>query len=102
MVFGAMLVGGMIGSAMARDRYESLAMEQEQQELLRQAQEKQDQADKAEQAARLQAAQTQAERSHATKEDIFQELEKLGNMKQQGLITDDEFQEMKRKLIASM
>lgn len=94
-----MLVGGLIGSSIARNRYESLSIEQEQQEQLQQAQSK---AQQAEQAARLQAAQTQAERSHVSKEDVFQELEKLGNMKQQGLITDDEFQEMKRKLISSM
>lgn len=97
-----MLVGGMIGSRMARNRYDSMAMEQEQQQQLRQAQEKQQQAEKAEQAARLQAAQTQPERSQVPKEDIFQKLQKLGNMKQQGLITDEEFQEMKSKLISSM
>ena len=97
-----MLVGGLIGSSIARNRYESLSIEQEQQAQLQQAQAKAQQAEQAEQAARLQAAQTQAERSHVSKEDVFQELEKLGNMKQQGLITDEEFQEMKRKLISSM
>ena len=97
-----MLIGGMVGSRMARNRYESMAMEQKQQEQLKQAQEKQQQAEKAEEAARLQAAQTQAERSQVPKEDIFQKLEKLGNMKKQGLITDEEFQEMKSKLISGM
>jgi hypothetical protein len=50
MVFGAMLVGGLIGSSIARNRYESLSIEQEQQEQLQQAQAKAQQAEQAEQA----------------------------------------------------
>jgi len=102
MVFGAMLVGGMIGGSIARNRYESMAMAQDQEEKLRQAQAQTQQAEQAAQAARLQAAQAQARGSSEDKDDALHKLEKLGSLKKQGLITDEEFQNMKSKLISSM
>ena len=99
-----MLVGGMVGHAMARNRYESMAIEQEQQQQLQHAQAQAAQATQAAHAAELQAAQaqSQAQRSGEKENDVFQRLEKLGNLKKQGLITDEEFQSLKSKLISSI
>ena len=52
-----------------------------------------------------QAAQAQAQAaqksSQATK-DPYQELERLGSLKQQGLITDEEFEKLKTRLLSSI
>jgi Short C-terminal domain len=36
------------------------------------------------------------------KKDIFQELERLGSLKQQGLITEEEFQKLKMRLLSGI
>ena len=55
------------------------------------------------QAAQAAQAQAQAAQksSQATK-DPYQELERLGSLKQQGLITDEEFEKLKTRLLSSI
>jgi predicted methyltransferase len=107
MVFGMMLAGGLIaGGVMAhyatKDHYKSMAREQEQQDQLQQAQAQAEEAERAAQAAQLQAVQTQTRAPNENKDDALHKLEKLGSLKQQGLITDEEFQRLKNKLISSI
>ena len=107
MVFGMMLAGGLIAGGVAahyanKDRYKSMARHQEQQEQLQQAQEQADEAERAAQAAELQAMQAQTRGPKENKEDTLHKLEKLGSLRQQGLITEEEFQKMKSKLISSI
>ena len=56
------------------------------------------------QAAQAHAAQAQAQakESNQGKNDVFQELERLGSLKQQGLITEEEFQKLKTRLISGV
>ena len=53
------------------------------------------------QAAQAHAAQVQAQakESNQGKNDVFQELERLASLKQQGLITEEEFQKLKTRLL---
>ncbi len=60
------------------------------------------QAVQAAQAHAAQAAQTQAKGSSQSKNDVPQELERLGSLKQQGLITEEEFQKLKADLLSKM
>jgi hypothetical protein len=85
-----------------KDSYESMAREQEQQEQLQQAQAKAEEAEQAAQAAQLQTAQAQTRGPNENKDDTLHKLERLGGLRQQGLITEDEFQRMKSKLISSI
>ena len=89
MVLGAMLVGGMVGNYAARRRFESMSIAQAQQAQI----------DQATQAARL---ANQAQSSNGGKKDTFKELEKLGNLKQQGILTEEEFQKMKARLLSNI
>ncbi len=53
------------------------------------------------QAAQAQAAQAaEPKESNQGKKDVFQELERLGSLKQQGLITEEEFQKLKTQLLS--
>jgi hypothetical protein len=54
------------------------------------------------QAQAVQAAQAQAKGSNQGKKDVAQELERLGSLKQQGLITEEEFQKLKADLLSKM
>ena len=100
MVLGAMIVGGMVGHYAARRQFESMSAAQEQQSQINQAQAQAAQAQAA-QAAQAQAAQlaNQAQGSNQGKKDTLQQLEKLGSLKQQGILTDEEFQKMKARLL---
>jgi len=103
MVVGGMIVGGLMAGGMAahyatKDRYQSMAREQEQQERLRQEKEQADQAERAAM-SELQAVQSQTRAPIENKDDAVHKLEKLASLKQQGLITEEEFQKMKSKLI---
>jgi membrane protease subunit (stomatin/prohibitin family) len=67
----------------------------------------QKQAQQAQQAQQVQAqaqqVQAQAQQAQAsTKTDPMQEIAKLGELKQKGLLTEEEFQKMKANLIARM
>lgn len=92
MIAGGMIAGSVAGHYAAKNRYESIAMEQEQQEQLHQAQAQ----------AELQASQGQAQRSDENKNNAHQKLEKLGSLRQQGLITDEEFQKLKSRSISTI
>ena len=55
------------------------------------------------QAAQAAKAQTQAaQESSQVKKDPYQELERLGSLKQQGLISEEEFQELKMRLLSDV
>jgi hypothetical protein len=55
------------------------------------------------QAAHAAQAQVQAAQgSSQVKKDPYQELERLGSLKQQGLITEEEFQELKMRLLSGI
>ena len=60
------------------------------------------QAAQAAQAHAAQAAQAQAKESNQGKNDVFQEFERLGSLKQQGLITEEEFQKLKTRLLSGV
>jgi len=79
-----------------------MAREQEQDQQLQQAQAQAEEAERAAQAAQLQTVQAQTRGPNENKDDALHRLEKLGNLRQQGLITDEEFQRMKNKLISSI
>lgn len=107
MVVGMMLAGGLIAGGVAahyatKDHYKSMAREQEHQEQLRQIKAQADQAEHAAQMAELQAVQTQTAGPSENKDDAIHKLEKLASLKQQGLITEEEFQRMKSKLISTI
>jgi putative oligomerization/nucleic acid binding protein len=97
MVLGAMLVGGMVGNYAARRRFESMSIAQAQQAQI-------DQATKAAQEAQAHAARlaNQAQSASEGKKDTFKELEKLGSLKQQGVLTEEEFQKMKARLLSNI
>jgi hypothetical protein len=53
--------------------------------------------------AQAHAAQAaQAKGSNQGKKDTFQELERLGSLKQQGIITEEEFQKLKMQLLSGI
>jgi Short C-terminal domain len=62
------------------------------------------QATQAAQAAKAHAFRlaNQLKRSNEGKRDTFQELQKLGSLKQQGILTDEEFQKLKAQLLTNI
>ena len=97
-LLGAMIVGGAVGHFAARRQFESMSAAQAQQQAIQQAQ--------AQSAQALQAAQSaqaaQAQPPSPAKKDPYQELERLGSLKQQGLITEEEFQKLKMRLLSGI
>jgi uncharacterized membrane protein len=51
---------------------------------------------------RIMHAQAQAKGSNQGKKDVLQELERLDDLEQQGLITEEEFQKLKADLLSKM
>jgi len=107
MVFGMMLVGGLVAGGVmthyaTKDHYKSMAKQDEQQDQLQQAQARAEEAERAAQAAQLQTVQAQTRAPTENKDDALHKLEKLVSLRQQGLITEEEFQRMKSKLISSI
>ena len=111
-LLGAAVVGGMVGRRSARRQMAGMQAQQAQaqQAQAQQAQAQQAQAQQA-QAQQAQAQQAQAQQAQQTqpsaasghdKTDPMQELQKLGELKQKGLLTDEEFQQMKASLLAKM
>ena len=103
-VAGGLVVGGVTGAVVAshsaKKQYEKMAQQQQ----ISQAQAQAAQATQAAQAAQAQAAQAaqqQQQGSGQGKKDVYQELEKLAGLKQQGIITEEEFQQMKSRLLSS-
>jgi|SRR5688572_2169293 len=95
-LLGAMVVGGAVGRRSARRQMESMQASQAQQQAIQQSQAQAAQA----QAQAAQAAQAQA--PSQGKKDPYQELEKLGNLKKQGLLSEEEFQKMKTQILSGM
>jgi len=91
-LLGAAVVGGAVGRRSARRQMEGMQAAQAQQ----QAAQAQAQAAQAQQ----QAAQAQA--PSQGKKDPYQEIEKLGNLKKQGLLSEEEFQKMKTQILSGM
>jgi type II secretory pathway pseudopilin PulG len=87
-LLGAMVVGGAVGRRSARRQMESMQASQAQQQAIQQSQ--------------AQAAQAQAQAPSQGKKDPYQELEKLGNLKKQGLLSEEEFQKMKTQILSGM
>ena len=79
---GGMIAGSMIARHSARRQFESMQASQVQQEQINQAQ--------------IQDKQG----SNTGKKDPIQELERLGNLKQQGLLTEEEFKKLKIQLLS--
>jgi Short C-terminal domain len=107
MVFGMMLAGGLIAGGVAahyatKDHYKSMAREQEHQEQLRQIKAQADQAERAAEVTELQGVQGQTRGPNENKDDALHKLERLGSLRQQGLLTEEEFQRMKGKLISNI
>lgn len=82
-------VGSIAGKRSAKRQFETMQASQKQQEQINQAQ-----------AQAAQAAAQAAQASNSIKKDPLQELERLGNLKQQGLITEEEFQKLKAQLLS--
>jgi type II secretory pathway pseudopilin PulG len=89
-LLGAMVVGGAVGRRSSRRQFESMQATQAQQQATQQAQ------------AQAQAAQAQQQAPSQGKKDPYQELEKLGNLKKQGLLSEEEFQKMKTQILSGM
>lgn len=102
MLAGGLIAGGVMAHYATKDHYKSMAREQEQDQQLQQAQAQAEEAERAAQAAQLQAVPAQRGEPNENKDDALHRLEKLGNLRQQGLITDEEFQRLKSKLISSI
>jgi hemolysin activation/secretion protein len=90
-LLGAAVVGGMVGRRSARRQMESMQRQAQQAQQIQQVQA---------QAAQVQAQPQQTQGSAKT--DPMQEIAKLGELKQKGLLTEEEFQKMKANLIAKM
>jgi predicted methyltransferase len=107
MVFGMMLAGGLIAGGVmthyaTKDHYKSMAREQEQEEQLQKAQAEAEKAERAADAVQRQAVQARTGGPSENKDDVLHKLEKLGSLRQQGLLREEEFQTMKRKLISTI
>jgi membrane protease subunit (stomatin/prohibitin family) len=50
----------------------------------------------------MQQQKQQPQQAQPQQEDITQKLKKYGDLKQQGLITDEEFQKLKADLLSKM
>jgi membrane protease subunit (stomatin/prohibitin family) len=85
---GGMIVGGATGAVVghysAKRQFESMAAAQAQQSQIDQAQ--------------AQAAQA----ANQGKKSITQELEKLASLRQQGILSEEEFQQMKTRILSDI
>jgi uncharacterized protein YutE (UPF0331/DUF86 family) len=86
-----------VGKHAAKKQFESMQAAQAQQAQINQAQM---QAAQAQQAAQAALAQQQASPSNQGKKDPVQELQKLATLKEQGVITEEEFQKLKMQLLS--
>jgi hypothetical protein len=91
---GGVIVGSLAGRHAARRQFEAMQAAQAQQAQINHAHA---QAIEAKQIA--QASQTKQTSSHS-KGNLVQELERLANLKQQGILTEEEFQKLKTQLLS--
>lgn len=95
-LLGGMVVGSLAGRRAARRQFEAMQTAQAQQEQINQAQTQAAQAQQMAQAAQAQQA------SGPSKKDPVKELERLANLKQQGILTEEEFQKLKIQLLSDI
>ena len=88
-----------VGRHAAKRQFEKMQTAQAQQAQIQSAQESAKQAQQAAQAAQAQQA-AQSQQTAPPKKDPVQELQKLGALKQQGLLTEEEYQKMKSQILA--
>jgi len=90
-LIGGMIVGGATGAVVghysAKKQFESMAAAQAQQSQIDQAQ--------------AQAAQA-ALASKQNKKDVTQELEKIASLRQHGILSEEEFQQMKTRILSNI
>jgi Short C-terminal domain len=53
------------------------------------------------QAAQTQVAQATTNHSQGPKKDVIQEIKKLATLKQQGILSEEEFQRLKTQILSS-
>jgi membrane protease subunit (stomatin/prohibitin family) len=91
-----------IGAGIARRRA-GAAMDQQNQAHEAEMQRAQQQIDaQQKQLEAMQQQKQQPQQAQPQQEDITQKLKKYGDLKQQGLITDEEFQKLKADLLSKM
>jgi hypothetical protein len=88
-----------VGKRSAQKQFNQMQAAQAQQAQLNQAQAA---AAQAQQAAQAKMAQQQQAIPSQPAKDPVQELQTLGNLKQQGLITEEEYQNLKAKLLSNV
>jgi uncharacterized protein HemX len=97
-LIGGMIIGGATGAAVghysAKRQFESMSAAQAQQAQI-------DQATKAAQEAQAHAAQ-ETQVANQGKKDITQDLENLASLKQQGILSEEEFQQAKARILSSI
>ena len=93
-----------IGAGIARRRmgYEMDQQAQAYESELQQAQQQIEAQQRQIEALQQQKQQPQPQQAQPQQEDITQKLKKYGDLKQQGLITDEEFQKLKADLLSKM
>jgi len=87
-----------IGAGVARHR---AGAEMEQQEAAHQHEMEQLRAEQQREIERLKGSESKPQQT-SNQEDITQKLQKLADLKKQGILTDEEFQKMKMQLLAKM
>ncbi len=95
-----------VGRAAANSRNQA-AMSQQQNQADQALQAQQREADRVLQAKnqeieRLRAAQSQQAKSQPKQEDVTEKLQKLGDLHQKGLLTDEEFSKLKMDLLSNL
>ena len=94
-LIGGMILGGVTGAVVghysAKRQFESMTAARAQQSRIEQAQ-----------AQAAQAAQAALVADQDKKEDIAQELEKLASLRQKGILSEEEFQQMKARKLSSL
>jgi argininosuccinate lyase len=87
-----------IGAGVARHR---AGAEMEQQEAAHQREMEQLKAEQQREIERLKGSESKPQQT-LNQEDITQKLQKLADLKKQGILTDEEFQKMKMELLAKI
>ena len=93
-----------VGAGVARRRTGAEMNQQNQahEAEMQKAQQQIDAQQKQLEAMQQQKQQPQPQQAQPQQEDITQKLKKYGDLKQQGLITDEEFQKLKADLLSKM
>ena len=88
-----------IGAGVARRR---AGMEMDQQAKANEAQQKQAQQQIEAQQRQIESMQQQKQQPQPQQEDLTQKLKKYADLKQQGIITEEEFQKLKTDLLSKI